>query len=117
MDLIRDLWRGDVPLVKTYWLFVVVVGIFFRIIFAYIEYQDALFNTAPGAIFVLAFVVFVFVYSIFIAYAIWKSANKYNGLQRYAILAKIAVIFGAGVMILIKGAMEIFGIVEPTTGK
>ena len=28
VDLIRDLWRGDVPLVKTYWLFGVVAGIF-----------------------------------------------------------------------------------------
>lgn len=111
MGLIRDLWRGDVPLVKTYWLFGVVAGIFFRITFSYIEYQGALFSTAPGAIFILAFIVFFFGYSVFISFAIWKSANKYQGLQRYAILAKVAVILG--VMMLIKGAMEIFGVVEP----
>ncbi len=41
MALIRDLWRGDLPLVKTYWLFGVVGGIFFNIAFTYIEYQSA----------------------------------------------------------------------------
>ena len=111
MGLIRDLWRGDVPLVKTYWLFGVVAGIFFRIAFAYIEYQGAVFSTALGAIFVLGLIVFVFAYSVFISFAIWKSANKYQGLQRYAILAKVAVILG--VMMLVRGAMEIFGVVAP----
>lgn len=81
MALIRDLWRGDVPLVKTYWLFGVVAGIFFRIAFAY---------------------------GVFISFATWKSANKYRGQQRYAILAKVAVIWGAA--ILIKEALEIFGV-------
>jgi len=111
MGLIRDLWRGDVPLVKTYWLFGVVAGIFFKIAFAYIEYQGAVFSTALGTIFVLGLIVFVFAYSIFISFAIWNSANKYQGLQRYTILAKVAVILG--VMMLIKEAMEIFGVVAP----
>jgi|LQYC01.1.fsa_nt_gi hypothetical protein len=109
MDLIRDLWRGDVPLVKTYWLFGVVAGIFLTIAFAYIEYQSAVFSTAIGVIFVLGLVVCAFVYSVFISFAIWRSANKYQGLQRYAILAKVAVILG--VMALIKTALEIFGVV------
>ncbi len=43
MDLIKDLWRGDIPLVKTYWLFGVVAGIFFKIAFAYIKYQGTFF--------------------------------------------------------------------------
>lgn len=108
MDLIRDLWRGDVPLVKTYWLFGAVVGIFFRIVFAYIEYQDAVFSTALGAIFVFGLAFFVFAYCVFISFAIWKSANKYQGLQRYAILAKVAVM-----MMLGNWAMEILGVVAP----
>jgi len=108
MALIRDLWRGDVPLVKTYWLFGVVAGIFFRIAFAYIDYQSAVFSSALGAIFVLGIAVFAFAYGVFISFATWKSANKYTGQQRYAILAKVAVIWGAA--ILIKEALEIFGV-------
>ena len=111
MDLIRNLWRGDVPLVKTYWLFGVVAGIFFNIVFAYIEYQSAVFSTGLGPIFVLGLVVFVFTYTVFIFFATWRSANKYQGLQRYAILAKVSIIFG--VMALIKAVLEIFGVVPP----
>lgn len=111
MDLIRDLWRGDVPLVKTYWLFGVLPGIFFNFAFAYIEYQSSVFPTVLGLIFVLGLVVFVFTYSVFISLAIWRSANKYQGLQRYAILAKVAVILG--VMGLIKALLEILSVVPP----
>ena len=112
MDLIRDLWGGDVPLVKTYWLFGVVAGIFFNIAFAYIEYQSAVFSKGPGHIFLLGLVVFVFTYSVFISFAIWRSANKYQGLQRYAVLAKVAVILG--MMALIRAMLEIFGVVPPS---
>ena len=112
MDLIRDLWRGDFPLVKTYWLFGVVAGIFFNITFAYIEYYSAAFSTGIGPVFVLGFIILVFIYSAFISVAIWRSANKYQGPQRYAILAKFSVILG--VMALIKAALEIFGFVSST---
>jgi len=112
MDLIKDLWRGDVPLVKTYWLFGVAVGILFNVAFIYIEYQPAAFASAFGQVFVLGLAVFVFVYSAFICVAIWRSANKYQGLQRYTVLAKISVIFG--VMGIIKTLLEIFGSTPPT---
>jgi hypothetical protein len=111
MNLIRNLWRGDIPLVKTYWLFGVIAGIFFNIVFAYIEYQSTVFSKGFGPMFVLGLVVFVFTYSVFISFAIWRSANKYQGIQRYVILAKIAVILG--MMALIKAVLEIFGVVPP----
>ena len=114
MDLIKALWRGDVALVKTYWLFGVVAGIIFNIVFAYIEHQSALYSTVLGGLFVLALVVFVFAYSIFICFAIWRSANKYRGLQRYAILAKVAVILS--VVALINAVLEIFGRVPADGG-
>ena len=113
MDLILALWRGDVPLVRSYWLFGVVAGLFFNIAFMYIEYQNAVFSTGVGLIFVLALVVFVFTYSVLIFVAIWRSSNKYKGLQRYAILAKLAVILG--VMALIKAVLEIFGVAPPAS--
>jgi cytochrome c oxidase assembly factor CtaG len=111
MDLIKDLWHGDVPLVKTYWLFGVAVGILLNVTFIYIEYQPAAFASAFGQVLVLGLAMFVFIYSAFICVAIWRSANKYQGLQRYAILAKIAVIFG--VMGMIKTLLEIFGPAPP----
>ncbi len=112
MDLIRDLWRGDVPLVKTYWLFGVVAGIFFNISFTYIEFQSAAFSAGLGAIFVFGFVVFYFAYTAFISFGIWRSANKYQGLQRYAIFAKFTVILG--LISLIKLVLEMFGFIPPS---
>ena len=94
MDLIRDLWHGEVPLVKTYWLFGVVAGIFFNIAFTYIEFQISALSTGI-LIFVLGLYSLSIIYFIFISVAIWRSANKYKGPQRFAILAKSSVILGA----------------------
>ena len=70
MELIRDLWSGDVPLVKTYWLFGVVASIFINVAFTYIEYQDAAFALGVGPVFVLGIVIFFFIYAAFIFAAI-----------------------------------------------
>ena len=111
MYLIQDLWRGDVPLMKTCYLFCGGVGILFRIAFAYIEYQSTLFSAGLGLVIALDLVVFAYTYSVFISFATWRSANNYQGLQRFAILAKIGVIFG--VMTMIKEILQIFGILPP----
>lgn len=108
MELIRDLWRGDIPLVKTYWLFGVVPGIIFNLTFTYIHYRGEIFASGSGALFVLGFFPVYLIYSGFICMAIWRSANKYQGMKRYAILAKASVIFG--VMALIKAALGMFGV-------
>jgi phosphate starvation-inducible membrane PsiE len=106
MDLIRDLWFGDVPLVKTYWLFGVVVGIGFAIAFIYVEYQSAGLSTGFGPVFIIGLIVFYFIYVMFINIAIWRSANKYHGPRRYAILAKIMVVVSWSA--LIKEALDIY---------
>jgi hypothetical protein len=108
MDLIRDLWFGDVPLVKTYWLFGVVVGVGFAIAFTFIEYQSEGLSTGFGPILFIGLIVFCFIYVIFINVAIWRSANKYQGPRRYAILAKIMVIVSWGA--LIKEALDIYNV-------
>ncbi|MCS5420555.1 MULTISPECIES: hypothetical protein [Psychrilyobacter] len=106
-SLIRALWYGDIPLVITYWQFGVIANIFFNIIFAYIEHENIGFSTKVGFIFVFILNVFVFIYTVFICVAIWRSANKYEGLQRYAILAKISVLSGAVEVIGV--VLEMFG--------
>ena len=113
MHLLKELWRGDVPLVKTYWLFGVGGNILFNFVYTYIDYQ---FGENVGlfvAILILGIIAFGFVYGIFISIAIWRSANKYQGLQRYSIFAKVSVILG--VMMLIKAVLELFGVVVTPT--
>ncbi len=99
MELIRSLWRGDVPLVKTYWLYNVVANIIFRLAFVYCQAYDNVFMYGPGALVVLGLTLFWFVYTIFICVAIWRSANKYRGLTVYAVLAKGTVILNAVALI------------------
>jgi hypothetical protein len=112
MDLVRYLWRGDVPLVKTYWLFGVAGGFLFRIALRYIEYQGRAFESGLAPILVLGLVLLSFSYTAFICVAIWRSANKYQGLKRYPILAKFIVIWGA--MATIKSALDLVRAISPT---
>jgi len=94
MDLIKDLWRGDVPLSRTFWVFGFGVNLLLTIAFLYLNPQPDLLTTTIGAIFYLLLLLFSLVYGPFILIGIWRSANKYQGLQRNAIAAKIMVIIG-----------------------
>lgn len=110
MDLIRDLWHGDIPLWKTYWLFGWLVGMFFYFAFVCIECdKSTLFSTCPGLIIMLVFSLFVLAYTIFIWIAIWRSAHKYQGPRGWAILARVAVIIS--IIKGIQGFLEGLGII------
>jgi len=94
MQLIRDLWRGDVTLGKTFWLFGFGVNLLLTIIFLFFNNQPDILAILPGKIFFFSLLVFSIIYGPFVLIAIWRSANKYQGLPRFAILAKIMAIFG-----------------------
>lgn len=96
MDLIKELWRGNVSLSRAFWLFGFGVNLLFTIAFLYLIFQPDLLTTKIGAIFYLLLLLFYIIYGPFILISIWRSANKYQGLQRYAIAAKIMVIIGWG---------------------
>ena len=91
-SLIGDLWRGDIPLVKTYWLFGVLIGICFAMVFFFIEYLTTGLSEGFGPVFILGMMLLYFIYTGFINIAIWRSASKYRGPRRWSILAKIMVL-------------------------
>jgi hypothetical protein len=97
MDLIKALWRGDLSLAKTFWLFGCCVNLLLNLAFGYlIVFNPEVILTPPG--FVTFWVLFgvQLVYFPFIYVSIWRSANKYQGPQVWAILAKFMVIVGWG---------------------
>ena len=96
MDLIKELWRGDVPLSRAFWLFGFGINLLLTIAFLYLIFQPDLLTTKIGVIFYLLLLLFYIIYGPFILIGIWRSANKYQGLQRYPIAAKIMVIIGWG---------------------
>ena len=95
MKFIRDLWRGDVPLVWTYWGFGVVVTLVFVGLFAIVGNNLSGFDRSAALIAtVIALFVFAIVYTVFVWIAIWRSASKYTGRRMWRILAKTVVVLG-----------------------
>ena len=93
MDLIKDLWRGNVPLSRTFWIFYFGVNLLLNISLLYLNLTD-LVTTKIGLVFFLLLLSVSVAYGPFILISVWRSANKYEGLQRYTIAAKFMVLFG-----------------------
>lgn len=96
MDLIKELWRGNIPLSRTFWVFGFGVNLLLTMALLYLNFQPDLLTTKVGAGFYLLLLLCSTIYGPFILIAIWRSANKYQGFQRNAIAAKIMVIIGWG---------------------
>lgn len=97
MDFLKALWRGEVALGKTYWLYGAVGSLLLFGIPGIIFGVSGLYErTDPVALFTLVIYGFVLApaYTIFISVAIWRSSNNYHGNQLLAVLAKVAVVFG-----------------------
>lgn len=92
--------RGDYGLAKTYWLYGVAVGIVVNIVFSIIK--------SPGiiAIALLAYAV----YEIPVIMGIWRSATKYTGPNVWAVLAKVASVFGA--LMMLGGLLTTVGLMK-----
>ncbi len=94
MDLIRELWRGNVGLSRTFWVFGIAVNLLLTFAILYLNAQGGILTTGMGVILLLVLSSFSIIYYPFILIAIWRSANKYQGLRRLVIAAKVAVVFG-----------------------
>jgi hypothetical protein len=95
MDLIKSLWRGNVSLAKTFWLFYFGINLLFSVAIKYfLILNEQTLSTRAGYISFLVLVIFVLIYAPFILISTWRSANNYQGLQRYAIAAKLMVLLG-----------------------
>ena len=103
------LWRGEIPLVRTYWVF----GVFFYSLLAIPGYfivpamPDSP-DVEPSASFVFGmttYAMFVFAYTVFISVAFWRSARNFNGSEIWAVLARVMVVIG-----LIQAAFRIVAV-------
>ena len=102
MRLIKRLWRGEVSLAKTYWLYgvllIALISVPLRL------YNHSLESDPIGTVqkwgnatwYIL--IVVSHTYALFIYVAIWRSANNYTGRKLWAALAKIFVLFGLVMM-------------------
>ena len=75
-----SLWRGEVPLAQTYWIWNVIENVLFSM-FLYLALE-----IRP----VVAFLLYALqvAYAVFISVALWRSANRYTGRPLWATLAR-----------------------------
>lgn len=100
-NIIARLWRGDVSLAQTYWLYGAVGGTSLRLISPQVTYTLLSRNLSSDTIvfFQYGWAAFVILYTLFIFVAIWRSANKYAAAKPEkkgnATAAKTMVVLGA----------------------
>lgn len=96
-NFIIRLFKGDVSLVVTYWVFGVLIGgVVARILLAAIEFNySQLAMSKNGLLLVQSFYWVIIAYSAFILISIWRSAGKYEGSSIWTGLARAAVILNA----------------------
>ncbi len=92
MTQVTALWRGQVPLAKTGWLYGL-IGLLFLI--APLTLVPGLgLGPSPREL-ILALSVVTLLYATFIAVAIWRAAGNYQGRRAWRLLAKGSVLFVA----------------------
>ncbi len=94
-NILLRLFRGEVSLYVTYWIYGSLVGLGLGVVQTAIEanYYD-LVSTEVGSLAIAGFYWLVVAYTFFILVAIWRSAGKYDGRPVWATLARLAVVFG-----------------------
>ena len=106
MNIVRSLWKGEIRLVITYWIYGVVGGVVFNVLFALFESTGVYESDEFGVLGVVGLLLLVswIVYSVLVFVGIWRSANNYQGPGHWAALAKIMVVVGA-----VSVVVEFFG--------
>lgn len=100
--MIRKMWRGDVRLVITFWVFFVLIPLpirFFLNVMGWHLQRFGYFDGTSGdpdadtalAVY-FSFTILMLIYVIFASVAVWRSAKKYKGKRIYADLAKTAMV-------------------------
>lgn len=94
MKPLQRLWRGEMSLATTYWVFGFLLGgVGSRLLWSLIEQNSIrLIRTGHFAFIFYSFVAVSVGYSLFIAVATWRSANRYSGPRRWRVLAQFAVV-------------------------
>lgn len=91
VNFIERLWRGDIPLVTTFWLCALLSVFLRRALSGILE------TTSPGSLAQIVSSSIVAVCFIFVLVAVWRSAGKYDGPMYWALFARGWVVLGFAV--------------------
>jgi hypothetical protein len=91
--MLTDLWRGQLSLAVTFWLFGVAALASLEALFVYLGLAHPTGTLGVrAALTLLALNAATAVYWIFVSVAIWRSAGAYEGPQLWSLLARGLVI-------------------------
>jgi len=118
-NFIVRLWRGDVPLVRAYWVYGVLVVFILRIALLTTTYAAVAFipnlEIADNVVNLIGLLVLV--YAVIVMTGVWRSATRYASIKPnrkiWAILAKCAVVFSI-IALIASVAKSLIGINEDT---
>jgi len=103
--MISRLWRGDIPLWKSFWLFGVGGGALLGLpIFSAMLALTDVPDETTALVFVSALGVLL-LYLIWAFVGIWRAAKVYSGKPVWATLAKLAVVAETAKMMLLVAAV------------
>ncbi len=91
MTQVTALWRGEVPLAKTGWLY----GLLGLLLAIPITLLSGLGLVSAARPLLLTLSAAILLYAPFIAVAVWRSAGNYRGKFAWRLLAKGSVLFVA----------------------
>ena len=90
MGLIARIWRGEEGLARTFWGW----GFAVNVALKGVSMLLLSLGRDKAASAMLAFLVFMLAYQVFISVAIWRSADRYDGYRGWVFLAKLVVVLG-----------------------
>ena len=96
---IGRLWRGEVGLASAFWEYALVWGTFVAVVTTALAYGAFV----AGAPLWLAAVMFFMAvpYTLLVTVGVWRSADRYQGPQKWAHAARIAVLIWAVAVIVL----------------
>lgn len=101
MNIVVALWRGQVPLARTAWIY---GGVLLIALLSPVILLTALRSPLLHSPLMIPICLFALIYAAFIAVAIWRSANNYGGWVAWRALAK-----GSVVVVFMQTAAQLAG--------
>lgn len=101
MNIVVALWRGQVPLARTAWIY---GGVLLIALLSPVILLTAFRSPLLHSPLMIPVCLFALIYAAFIAVAIWRSANNYGGWVAWRALAK-----GSVVVVFMQTAAQLAG--------
>lgn len=93
--LLLRLFRGELPLIRTFWTFFLSIPLLGNLVFSYLVFPHLDVTSAVGTASIFLWGTLALLYMGIMSVGVWRSACRYAGPSSWAMLAKLAAVLGA----------------------